>query len=470
MKHATLSEKLSELARALPQLELSTDEATSRAHARDWWLPSLLRERQGSQRRPAAVARPRSSAEVAAVLAWANRHALGVVPYGLGSGVCGGIAPEHDQLVLDLGQMKRIQALNEHTLTVVVQPGMRGSDFEAALRARGYTMGHFPQSIALSSVGGWCATRAAGQYSTRYGNIENMLIGCEVALADGRLIRLAARPRASTGPELRELFLGSEGTLGVFTELTFRIRPLPDAEAMAAFVLPSVDAGVEILRRVLRRGWQPAVTRLYDGLEAGRHFATSSQGAPMLLVLSEGARALVDGELAAVREVAASLGASDAGEAPVRSWLEHRNHVPDFETLVDQGLVADTIEVAAGWDVLPELFRRVVEEAAGMDGLLMLSGHVSHCYLDGANIYFTFVGTHAGDFEKALALYDKVWEHTLRLTHELGGTIAHHHGIGRVRKRWLKTELGEAHHVLRLLKKALDPSGILNPGVLIDDA
>jgi len=463
-----ISGQLARFTRDLPNIDISTDEVVLAEHARDWWMRSLLRSRQGDPRRPAAVIRPFTSGDVARVLAWASTARVGVVPFGLGSGVCGGIAPERTQVVMDLGRMKRILALNEDTLTVVVQPGMRGSEFEDALRARGYTMGHFPQSIALSSVGGWCATRAAGQYSTRYGNIEDMLVGCEVALADGQLIRLHAHPRSSTGPELRELFLGSEGTLGVFTELTFRIRPVPETDAAAAFVLPSVRVGMELLRRVLRAGWRPAVTRLYDATEAGRHFRTAAQGSPMLLFLSDGPRGLVDVEIAAVKTVAAELGATHVGEDPVRSWLEHRNDVPTFDSLLEQGLVADTIEVACGWDVLPELYERVVAAAANVEGLLLMSGHVSHCYVDGANIYFTFVGAHGGNYDKALAIYDAAWDTTMRTTHEIGGTIAHHHGIGRVRKQWLKTELGDAHDVLARIKKALDPAGVLNPGVLVD--
>jgi alkyldihydroxyacetonephosphate synthase len=463
-----ISGQLARFARELPNIDISTDDTLLSERARDWWMRSLLRGRQGDARRPAAVVRPFTSEDVARVLVWAAAARIGVVPFGLGSGVCGGIAPETTQIVLDLGRMRRILALNEDTLTVVVQPGMRGSEFEGALRARGYTMGHFPQSIALSSVGGWCATRASGQYSTRYGNIEDMLIGCEVALADGRLIRLHAHPRSSTGPDLRELFLGCEGTLGVFTELTFRIRPVPATDAAAAFVLPSLHAGVEILRRVLRAGWQPAVTRLYDAAEAGRHFRSAAQGAPMLLILSDGPRGLVDAEIAAVAAIAVDVGATSAGEEPVRSWIEHRNDVPSFDSLLEQGLVADTIEVACGWDVLPELYDRVVAAAASIEGLLLMSGHVSHCYIDGANIYFTFVGAHGSDLDKALAIYDAAWEVTMRTTHELGGTIAHHHGIGRVRKHWLKTELGDAYDVLVRIKAALDPAGIMNPAVLVD--
>jgi alkyldihydroxyacetonephosphate synthase len=225
---------------------------------------------------------------------------------------------------------------------------------------------------------------------------------------------------------------------------------------------------MEILRIVLRAGWRPAVTRLYDAAEAGRNFKAAAEGKPMLLVLSEGPRTLVSAELEAVRAAARAHGARDVGDAPVHSWLEHRNAVPSFDSLLDQGLVVDTIEVAIGWERLPVLYDRVVEAGGKIGGILLMSGHVSHCYTQGANIYFTFVGAHGGELDKALSIYDEAWDTTMRVTHELGGTIAHHHGIGRVRKGWLAQELGAAHDVLVRLKKALDPNGILNPGVLLD--
>jgi alkyldihydroxyacetonephosphate synthase len=178
-------------------------------------------------------------------------------------------------------EMDRILDLNDASLTVVAQSGLRGSDFEKALAARGFTMGHFPQSIELSTLGGWCSTRAAGQFSTLYGNIEDMLLGCEVVIPGGAICRLPASVRSSVGPDLKSLFLGSEGTLGVFTELTFRIHPLPERRFGQGFRLPELRAGIEFLRRIMRSGWRPAVTRLYDAIEAGRNFQVQCEGSPV---------------------------------------------------------------------------------------------------------------------------------------------------------------------------------------------
>jgi alkyldihydroxyacetonephosphate synthase len=363
--------------------------------------------------------------------------------------------------------MSALLGINEHSLTVAVQSGMRGGEFESALGTRGYTMGHFPQSLDLSTVGGWCATRAAGQFSTLYGNIEDMVLGCEVVVPGGDILRLPASVRSSIGPDLKNIFIGSEGTLGVFTELTLRIHPLPETQVGQSFRLRDLGSGIEILRLALRAGWRPAVTRLYDATEAGRNFQLVGQGQPVLLLLSMGAEAQVRAEAAALTAIAEALGAEAMGGDPVDSWLEHRNHVPDIAALIDQGLVVDTIEVAAAWENLVPLFESVCADGSTVAGMIAMSGHVSHCYTQGANIYFTFVAAER-DPSRAVALYDRVWSMTMEHTRRAGGTIAHHHGIGRVRKTWLREELGASLDLLRRVKHAIDPDGIMNPGALID--
>lgn len=455
------------LSREMPGLDIVTEVSTVEAKSRDYWMRSLLQTKIGHVPCAAVLVRPSTAAEIAEVLAFADRTRTPVIPYGLGSGVCGAVLAQGNEIILDVSRMDRILEINDESLFVRVQPGMRGSDFEAALAAKGYTMGHWPQSIGISTVGGWCATRASGQLSTLYGNIEQMLLGCQVALPGGRVMDLKPVPRSATGPDLKQLFLGSEGTLGVFTELTFRIHPAAEKSVGRAYSVPNLRAGLEALRLILRDGWTPAVTRLYDSTEAGRNFAITADGHPVLLVMSEGKASRVDPEMAAVRAIIESQGGIDRGEEPVTSWLDHRNHVPSFEKLLGQGLVADTIEVAIGWDRIGELFETVNARGAKVSGVFAMSGHVSHCYTQGANIYFTFVAAE-GDPARAIGIYDAAWRSTIETTVELGGTIAHHHGIGRVRKEWLRQELGAGVELLVSLKRAFDPNGIMNPGALID--
>lgn len=464
---AVLLDTLKEM---LPSLEITNggEQLANKSH--DSWVRSLVERRGGLAKTTAlALLRPATADDVSGVLAWAAETGTAVVPYGLGSGVCGAVNAGAGAVVLDMGAMVRIIDINENSLTVTVEPGLRGGELERALAERGYTMGHFPQSIDISSVGGWCATRASGQFSTLYGNIEDMLLGCKVVLAGGRKLELAAVPRSATGPDLKHLFLGSEGTLGVFTELTFRIHPAPALRKGRAYAVADMEAGIEALRRIMRAGWNPAVTRLYDEREAGRHFAGADGEAPcpVLLTMSEGEGLRVEAEVRAVDGLVAGLGGRDLGEGPVESWLEHRNVVPDFDDLLDQGLVFDTIEVASGWDGLGSLYNSAVAGLSSVEGVILGSAHMSHCYTDGANIYFTFVGK-ADDTAGALRIYDASWAAVMRATLDAGASIAHHHGIGRVRKNWLPEQLGEGYEVLRALKRSLDPKGIMNPGVLID--
>jgi alkyldihydroxyacetonephosphate synthase len=456
------------LARELGRDRVAEDEATLAAHRTDYWILAHLRARQGRLGAgPASVVRPRSTAEVATAVRLAQRLGVALVPYGAGSGVVGGATPPAGALVVDLRAMDAFLELNETALYARVQAGMMGGAYEAALRARGYMGGHYPQSIDRSTVGGWIATRAAGQFSTRYGNIEDLCLGLQAVLASGEVVRLEPMPRSSIGPSLRELFLGSEGTLGVVTEVVLRLFPLPEARTLASFAFPTMAAALEASRRVLRAGWRPAVLRAYDAAETARQFSTwASSGGCLLLVVSEGPASLVQAEAAACAREASACGGVDAGTEAVAHWLEGRNTVPSWEFFLDREMLADTIEVAATWDRIGTIYERVIEALAGAPGVIVASGHSSHGYAQGTNIYFTFVMKPA-DFARAEEAYLEAWARALRATLDAGGTISHHHGIGRLRAAWLPQELGSAYALLRDLKRALDPHGIMNPGALL---
>ncbi len=438
--------------------------------ARDTWVVSVWRSLgHGPQPSPACAVRPRTTADVSKILAYASREGVAVVPFGLGSGVCGAVLPPPDAIVLDLGAMSAFRGIDEVALTATVEPGMRGSEFEAELNRAGYSMGHFPQSIALSSVGGWVATRAAGQFSTKYGNIEQRLVAFEAVLPSGEIVRTRPVPRSATGPDLRHLFLGAEGTTGVLTELTFEVHPLAEETRHQSIAFPSMRAGLEAIRLVLRAGWRPAVVRLYDEIEAGRAFAGATSGGEcLLLVISEGPRGLAAAELAAIEELSRAGGGRLVGPEPVESWLHHRNTVPGFETFLKQGMLVDTIEVATSWRRIGDLYDGVLAAMRAVPGLIVASGHSSHSYATGTNIYFTFAAKpeSAEDLE---ALYFRIWDAAMAATLATDGTIAHHHGIGRVRREWLPRELGSAYPLLLTVKDALDPAGIMNPGTLVPE-
>jgi len=457
-----------ELAAELGEDSVHWDDETLSGRKHDTWPLSLIRAHRGTlATRPACVVTPADTAAVQAVLRAADRAGIAVAPFGAGSGVCGGFLPSDGSIVVDMRRMNRLLDVDETSLTARVEAGMMGNHFEAALNERGYSMGHFPQSIELSTVGGWVSTRAAGQFSTRYGSIEDMLLGLEVVLAGGDLVAIKPSPRRSAGPDLRHLFLGSEGTLGVITEITVRIFPLPESRRMRSFAFTDFESGLEAIRLMMRAGWRPPVLRLYDAHETARHFGQWAEGdACFLLVVSEGAPALANAEIEACREICLSMHATETGEAPVEHWMGARNHVPSLADLVARGFVVDTIEVTADWARIGDLYREVIAAVGGVESLLLVSGHSSHSYAQGTNIYFTFVAQ-PKDPADAEAKYLECWSRAMDATVRAGGSISHHHGIGRLRVPWMRDEHGAGIEVMRAVKRALDPKGILNPGALL---
>jgi alkyldihydroxyacetonephosphate synthase len=415
--------------------------------------------------RPAAVARPSSAGEVAAVLRLCNELRVPVTAVAGRSGVCGGSVPVFGGVALDMTGLAGVGEVDDASLLVDVRAGTYGDTLEQSLRsAHGLTLGHWPQSIQLSTVGGWVACRGAGQYSTRYGKIEDMVAGLEVALADGRLIRTGGHaPRAATGPDLTQLFVGSEGTLGVITEVRLRAHPQPVTDRRAAYRFAEFGAGLEACRRIVQRGATPAVLRLYDEIEAHRSFEVD--GGALLIVLDEGDPPLTDAVLTVVSEECAD--ADQVGDGLVEKWLEHRNVLPPLESLVRSGIVADTIEIAAAWPALQSIYRQALDDLTAIEGTVAASAHQSHAYIDGACLYFTFAGRPAVAGPEAIEdYYRQAWDAVMGATTRAGGALSHHHGVGINRGRYLAEYLGEGFHVLTAVKAALDPNGILNPGKL----
>jgi alkyldihydroxyacetonephosphate synthase len=445
---------------------VDTDERSCVEAGRDWWPVTLLWGLQGEvPARAGAVARPRSAAEVAAVLATCTRAGVPVTAAGGRSGVCGASVPVFGGVALDLCGLRGVVAVDQSSLLVDVRAGTFGDVLEGELRAtHGLTLGHWPQSMSLSTVGGWLACRSAGQYSTRYGKIEDMVVGLEVALADGRLVRTGGRaPREASGPDLTQLFVGSEGTLGVVTEARLRARPVPPAVRRAAFGFAGEGGfatGLDACRRILRRGATPALLRLYDPTESRRTLDVDDRA--VLIVVDEADPALADAVLDVVRQECAGAEAMDDGL--VDRWESHRNDVSVLAAMVAAGCVVDTVEVAARWSALPAVHAGACSALAALAGTVMVSAHQSHAYADGACLYFTFVGQPAeGDAD---AYYRRAWDAVIGTTLAHGGAISHHHGIGLNRGRFLRRSAGEAVDVLAAVKAALDPAGVLNPGKL----
>ncbi len=377
--------------------------------------------------------------------------------------MCGASVPVHGGVVLDLCALSGIRGVDRPSMLVDVLAGTFGDAFEDELQAsHGLTVGHWPQSMSLSTVGGWLACRGAGQYSTRYGKIEDIVVGLDVVLADGRQITTGGHPRQAAGPDLTQLFVGSEGTLGVITGARLRAHPVPPHEGRAAYGFGSFAAGLDAMRRILRRGATPAVLRLYDDVETQRNFDV--EGTHALLVLDEGDRTMVDATLEVVAEECRLEAERELDVALVERWMGHRNDVAALEALIGKGFVVDTMEVSASWAQMPKIYEAATRAIAAVPGAMAASAHQSHTYTDGGCLYFTFAGGVEPDDRDRF--YRAAWDAGTRAVLEGGGALSHHHGVGLNRSRFMREALGPAFDSLVAVKRALDPNGILNPGKL----
>jgi len=448
-----------------------TDDATLAQRSLDTWPLRLVQRVVGARLPgPCCVVRPQSAGEAAAALRFLNEHGVPVVPYGGGSGVTGGAEPPAGAVALDVGALDQILRIDEENLSVTAQAGVFLAKLEAWLGKKGYTTGHYPQSIDVAQLGGLVATRSAGQFSTKYGNIEELLVGLEAILPDGTPVAVGPVPRWAAGPDLRGLWLGSEGALGVITQVTLKIVPKPAGRWLQAYAVPTMRDGLLIIQGILREGWRPAVVRLHDATEAERSYpGVTRETESLLLLLSEGPQTYAAAEGEAVDAIAQTVGgARPLGPGPVEKWLEHRNDVRLFDQLIGMGILVDTIEVCAGWDRIAEVYEQVTERIRReVPELMVISGHSSHSYPQGTNLYFIWAAQPPQDPAEVERVYWSVWQRVMETTLAAGGTINHHHGIGRLRAPWLPRQLGTAYPLLSALKNALDPKGMMNPGALL---
>jgi alkyldihydroxyacetonephosphate synthase len=468
------------------------------ACARDLWQRRLIHvQHDGAlpSELPLAVVSPASGAEVEELVRFARAEGLALVPFGAGSGVCGAVECGARALVLDTKRLRDFHITEAGTLRVGA--GALGITLEDELARLGHTVGHFPSSILISTVGGWVGGRGAGQCSGRYGKIEDMLLGVSGVLGDGTPVSFRRR---AAGLDLVPLLVGSEGTLAVFTELELRLHAAPAERAFVAFELPTTSAGIGLLRRIYQAGLRPAVARLYDPLDTllfGRHgheHAPSTSVEPwdadrhrglsrwltfprllaallaaaertfmqktLLVLVFEGALGEAQADAVSVTALAAGSRARALGDGPARAWYARRYAVSYDQSLVfRQNAFSDTLEVAARWSHVEALYD-AVRRSIGRRALVM--AHLSHAYPDGCSIYFTFLARSDAD---AGAVHRAIWRDAMDAALAAGGTISHHHGIGRLRAEALGAELGAAGlELLARIKRAWDPDGVLAPG------
>jgi alkyldihydroxyacetonephosphate synthase len=473
---------------------VSTTEEDRLLHGRGRGYTDLVRLRAGAlPALPDAVVRPGDAGEVEEVLRSCAREGVRVIPWGGGTSVTGGVNVQpgpQPAVVLDLERLSGLVRLDEHSGLATFRAGTTGPAVEAALSKSGLTLGHFPQSWELSTLGGWVATRSSGQESLGYGRIEDMTAGLELVAPGGRL-SLRPFPASAAGPDLRQLVLGSEGRLGVITEVTVRVRPRPSTRSVSAFLLPSWEEGIEAVRDLGLSGLPLNLLRLSDAAETqvalgvglgGHAWAPFARGwlrlrgagpeACLLLCGAAGKERLVRRTLDEAGALLRRRRAVSLGEGPGRRWLADRFRHPYLrDSLLDLGFATDTLETAAPWSVLPRLYEAVRRALAGglADEEVPVLCHVSHVYRDGASLYFTFFFPQRQDPEAAIEIWAVLKRLATGALTRAGGTVSHHHGAGSWHAPWYPREAGEAGvRLVAAAARELDPRGILNPHVLLD--
>ncbi|MGV0785992.1 FAD-binding oxidoreductase [Mycolicibacterium sp. XJ2] len=441
----------------------------------------LLRRRDpGEQDAPDAVVLPGTEEEIAAILHLCGERRLAVVPFGGGTSVVGGLDPIRGEyraaISLDLRRFDELHFLDEVSGEAELGAGVTGPDAERLLGARGFSLGHFPQSFQFATIGGFAATRSSGQDSAGYGRFNDMVRGLRAVTPVG-VLDLGRAPESAAGPDLRQLLIGSEGVLGVITRVRVRVHPVPTATRYEAWSFPDFASGADALRAVVQTGTGPTVIRLSDEAETGVNLATTDRigekqitGGCLAITMFEGTEAHVASRHSETRAVLEAAGGTSLGEEPARAWEHGRFNAPYLrDSLLSAGALCETLETATNWSNVPALKAAVTEALTnaltetGTPSLVLC--HISHVYPTGASLYFTVVAGQRGNpieqWRKAKAAASEAMMRT-------GATITHHHAVGADHRPWMRDEVGDLGvAILRAVKDALDPAGILNPGKLI---
>ncbi len=450
----------------LSELNIVTDTSINELadHSRDWWPLSLQWAQKGmAPTFPGIVVYPTSVKELSEILKTASQFKIPVTPAAGKSGVCGGVICVPGSVSIDLRKLRETFEVDEDSRTLTVSCGFFGPEVEKRLQDdHNLTLGHYPQSFEISTVGGWLACRGAGQLSNRYGKIEDMVVSLKVVLADGSVITTATNaPRAAIGPDLNQLFVGSEGTFGIIGEATLRLHEKAAFIKKVAYSASSFEAGLSFCQKVIQTGANPAVLRLYDAVESERNFKLDDKN--IIIILDEGNETLVNANFEVVGSLAVDLEVLE--ESLVDHWLETRNDVDGLGVYTKMGVCLDTIEISANWANLSQIYQDVIGSLKGVEGTVNASAHQSHAYVSGACIYFTFAGITTDPEDETFneKYYRKCWDTVMRIVKQHGGAISHHHGIGLNRSLYMEDALGSAFEVLNRIKKALDPDMIMNP-------
>lgn len=414
------------------------------------------------------VIRPVDSVQIKNVFQFSNDFKVPVTIYGGGSGTVGGVFPLEGGITLDMSKFNKILYLDKKSELVTVEAGMIGDKLEKVLNLSGYTMRHFPQSLKSATIGGLIATKSVGQFSTKYGGIENILIGLDVMLPNGKIIKTTRTPRTSTGPDLKNLFIGSEGMFGVILNATLKIIKIPEKMVFRSYLCKEFYDGINAIREILQSGILLPVVRLYNQEESELKFKKLGldKVGTLLILCFEGKEGIVNAEIEEVEKITRNNSLEYIGEEIGKMWFEHRfdtKGIMEYNRM--DGGISDAIEISVNWSEIDNLYSKVIEYFKTRQ--IKFAAHLSHIYSSGASIYFIFYKK--GDSEKdAIELFHKTWEEVLNITLDNKGSISHHHGIGIVKKELLKKETGYGYDLITSIKNLIDPNKILNNGKIVN--
>ncbi|AXH34776.1 FAD-binding oxidoreductase [Humibacter sp. BT305] len=450
-----------------------TDDGERQRAAADWsYASKLLTYSHEEQPAPDIVVLPRTTAEVAAVVRIASDFRIPLTTRGGGSGTQAGLFALYGGLTLDLSRMTDIVEIDEESLVVTAQAGLAGPALEEAVNERGLTLAHYPGSYNLgATVGGYLAARGSGVVSTKYGKAEEMAMQVTAVVPPGRVVSTLPVPNHASGPDLLQVFVGSEGTLGVITEASLRLDPLPESRRFLSFVFPDIFAGIEAGRRIMTSRLRPAVIRLYDTADSLKlqDWVGTTRTGNVMIVMCDGAQELVDYECRAISEIAAACEGQAAGSEMGEIWWRGKYEPYAKGKLPEPPLMYGTFDTVARFKDIPAIYRA---KKAAIEGEFAQYGarytcHLSHWFPWGSMLYDRFyVDDAPEDPAEAMWLHDRLWNVGVTLSIQHGGTINEHHGVGLKLGRFMRTQYGDAFQSLLDLKNAWDPDGIMNPGKL----
>lgn len=427
---------------------------------------------------PAAVVKVQSTEDISNILKFANENVINVVPRAGGSATEGGLETVvENSIVLDCSDMNKIIEINPTNMFATVQAGVPLEILENKLREMGYTTGHSPQSKPLAQYGGLIATRSIGQFSTLYGGIEDMVVGLEAVFPNGHVSRIKNVPRRAAGPDIRHIVIGNEGAFCYITEATIKIfKYYPDNYRFFGYLLDDMKEGFEALREVIAAGYKPSVARLYDPEDGLWHFSHFSDGRCLLIFVAEGPKGIADATADGIEEICSKYNLDRVEDKLIINWFDNLNWDPkkiqeeriEIKETNNNGF---TTEVSGNWDVIHKIYenamRRVKEEFPHADDLTTWGGHSSHSYQTGTNMYFVYYyNINCKPEEEMKKYHDPIQNIIVEETLKLGGSMCHHHGVGKHRTHFLDKEYETSLYMLETLKEAFDPKGIMNKGTI----